>query len=62
MADNSAGETENHHTVSIIDCSGLSLSKLAKLPDSVLINALNRVLGDVNSPDDVVFAGFNASI
>ncbi len=46
----------------IVDFSGITLDQLAGLHDSALISSLNRVLGDIDDPDDVVFAGFNASI
>ena len=62
MGDVPSGGAENDHIMPTIDFSGISLDQLAELDDSVLINSLNRILGDVGSPDDVVFAGFNASI
>jgi FXSXX-COOH protein len=62
MGDLSAGDSGLGQKMPIIDFSGISLDQLAKLDDSVLINSLNRILGDVENPDDVVFAGFNASI
>jgi FXSXX-COOH protein len=62
MGDVPSGDTENGHIMPNIDFSGISLDRLAELDDSILINSLNRILGDVDNPDDVVFAGFNASI
>jgi len=46
----------------IIDPSGISLDRLAELDDSALIRSLNRFLGDIDNPQGVIFAGFNASI
>jgi FXSXX-COOH protein len=46
----------------IIDYNGISLDQLAKLDDSTLVHSLNRILGDIDNPDEVVLAGFNASI
>jgi len=46
----------------MIDFSRITLDQLAGLKDSALISSLNRILGDIDNPDDVVFAGFNASI
>lgn len=48
--------------ISIIDYSRISLDRLAQMDDSVLVHSLNRILGDVDNPDEVVLAGFNASI
>jgi FXSXX-COOH protein len=62
MEDNSLESARSSTQSPIIDCSGLSLDKLAKLDDSVLVQSLNRILGDVDNPDEVVFAGFNASV
>lgn len=62
MGDLSEGDSGLEQKMPMIDFSGISLNQLAKLDDSVLINSLNRILGDVENPDDVVFAGFNASI
>lgn len=46
----------------LIDYSGISLDQLAQLDDSTLVHSLNRIIGDVEKPDEVVLAGFNASI
>lgn len=46
----------------IVDYNGISFDQLAQLDDSTLVRSLNRVLGDVDRPDEVVLAGFNASI
>jgi hypothetical protein len=46
----------------IIEVSGISFDQLAQLDDSTLVDALNRVLGDVSNPDGVVFASFSASL
>lgn len=46
----------------LIDYSGISLDQVARLDDSTLVHSLNRILGDVDKPDEVVLAGFNASI
>jgi FXSXX-COOH protein len=46
----------------IVDYSGISLGQLARLDDSTLVHSLNRILGDIDNPDEIVLAGFNASI
>ncbi len=55
-------EAESNGDLPMIDVGGIPLSQLAKLDDTVLIRSLNRILGDIDKPENVVFAGFNASI
>lgn len=62
MEDDSLQSVRSSGQSPIIGNGSLSLDQVAKLDDSVLVESLNRFLGDVNNPDDVVFAGFNASI
>lgn len=61
MDDVSSGGPQNTE-LSIIDYSGISLDQLAQLDDSALVHSLGRILGDVDNPDEVVLAGFNASL
>lgn len=60
--DNVSPEGSENTDQAIIDYSGISLDQLAQLDDSTLVRSLNRILGDVDHPDEVVLAGFNASI
>lgn len=46
----------------LIDLTGISLEDVAQLDDSVLVRSLNRVLGDIRNPDNVVLASFSAII
>jgi len=62
MEDDSLDSARSSGQSPIIGHEGLSLDQVAKLDDSVLVESLNRFLGDVNEPDAVVFAGFNASL
>lgn len=46
----------------LIDVAGITLEEISQLDDSILVRSLNRVLGDIRNPDDVVLASFSAII
>ncbi len=61
MDEISSEETSTTDTSPLINFGGVSLDDVAQLDDSALVNSLNRILGDVENPDEVILASFSAS-